>query len=115
MIFDQSNQKESQTVEALVPMVDLFAVLAIVFMIYATDEIKITEMTTANKIQEVEREVEQKMQEIADQYENDPQVVLAKEAEKTLQYEKKSRRVPNVGPGRFWLLNKRGVKKDISG
>jgi biopolymer transport protein ExbD len=35
MIFDQSNQKESQTIEALVPMVDLFAVLAIVFMIYA--------------------------------------------------------------------------------
>ena len=64
MIFDQANQKESQAVEALVPMVDLFAVLAIVFMIYATDEIKITEMTTANKIQEVEREVEEKIQEI---------------------------------------------------
>ena len=92
MIFDQSNQKESQTVEALVPMVDLFAVLAIVFMIYATDEIKITEMATANKIQEVERKIEEKIQEIADQYESDPQVVLAKEAEKTLQEVKDKRK-----------------------
>ncbi len=30
MIFDQQDLKESQTIEALVPMVDLFAVLAIV-------------------------------------------------------------------------------------
>ena len=39
MIYDQEDVKESQTIEALVPMVDLFAVLAIVFMIYASDEI----------------------------------------------------------------------------
>jgi len=92
MIFDQSNQKESQTIEALVPMVDLFAVLAIVFMIYASDEINITELTTANKIQEVERETEERIQEIKDQYESDPQVVLAKEAAKTLQEVKEKRR-----------------------
>jgi len=92
MIFDQSDQKESQTIEALVPMVDLFAVLAIVFMIYATDEIAITEMTTANKIQEVEKETEERIQSVVDQYENDPQVVLAKEAEKTLQEVKEKRR-----------------------
>ena len=53
MIYDQEDQKESQTIEALVPMVDLFAVLAIVFMIYASDEINITELTTAKKMQEV--------------------------------------------------------------
>ncbi len=79
MIFDQEDQKESQTIEALVPMVDLFAVLAIVFMIYATDEIAITEMTTANKIQEVETESEDRIKEVIDQYESDPQVILAKE------------------------------------
>jgi len=76
MIFDQSNQKESQTIEALVPMVDLFAVLAIVFMIYASDEVNITELTTANKIQEVEREVEERIQEVIEQYESDPQAIL---------------------------------------
>ena len=53
MIFDQQDLKESQTIEALVPMVDLFAVLAIVFMIYASDEITITELTTAKQMQEV--------------------------------------------------------------
>jgi len=92
MIFDQSNQKESQTIEALVPMVDLFAVLAIVFMIYASDEINITELTTANKIQEVEREVEERIQEVIEQYESDPQAILAKEADKTLEEVKEKRR-----------------------
>jgi biopolymer transport protein ExbD len=96
MIFDQSNQKESQTIEALVPMVDLFAVLAIVFMIYAmiyaSDEVLITELTTANKIQQVEQESEQRIKDIVDQYENEPQIVLAQEAEKTLQEVKEKRR-----------------------
>ncbi len=117
MISDQSDLKESQTIEALVPMVDLFAVLAIVFMIYATDEIAITELTTANKIQEVvktvekmkdvvesiereseariaqvERESEERIQEIIDKVENDPKNVLAREADKTLEDIKKKRR-----------------------
>ncbi len=92
MIFDQSDQKEPQTIEALVPMVDLFAVLAIVFMIYASDEITITELTTANKIQEVEMESEERIQEVIEQYESDPQTILAKEAEKTLQEVKDKRK-----------------------
>ena len=117
MIFDQQDMKESQTIEALVPMVDLFAVLAIVFMIYASDEITITELTTATKMQEivetidemkqvvesiekdsqeriaeVERESEERIKEILDQYENDPKFVLAKEADKTLEEIKEARR-----------------------
>ena len=92
MIFDQSNQKESQTIEALVPMVDLFAVLAIVFMIYASDEINITELTTANKIQEVQRATEERIQEVIEQYESDPQAILAREADKTFEEVKKIRR-----------------------
>ncbi len=92
MIFDQSNQKESQTIEALVPMVDLFAVLAIVFMIYASDEINITELTTADRIQEVERESEERVQEVIELYESDPQAILAKEADKTLEEVKEKRR-----------------------
>ena len=87
MIVDQENQKESQTIEALVPMVDLFAVLAIVFMIYASDEIRITELTTASKMEEVvetlEKESQEKIQQVIDRYENDPQTVLAKEADRT--------------------------------
>ena len=117
MIFDQQDLKESQTIEALVPMVDLFAVLAIVFMIYASDEITITELTTATKMQEivetidemkqvvedieresqeriaeVERESEEKIKEIVDLYETDPQFILAKEADKTLEEIKEKRR-----------------------
>ncbi len=63
MINDHSDQKESQTIEALVPMVDLFAVLAIVFMIYASDEITITELTTAKKMQEVVATIEKETEE----------------------------------------------------
>ena len=117
MIFDQSNSEESQTIEALVPMVDLFAVLAIVFMIYASDEITITELTTAKQMQEVaetvekmqevveiiqreseeriaevERESEEKIKEIVDLYESDPKFVLAREADKTLEEVKEKRR-----------------------
>ena len=117
MIYDQSDQKESQTIEALVPMVDLFAVLAIVFMIYASDEINITELTTAKKMQEVvetvekmqevvetieresedriaevERESDKRVQDVIDQYENDPNVILAKEAEKSLEEVKEKRK-----------------------
>jgi hypothetical protein len=96
MIFDQSDLKESQTIEALVPMVDLFAVLAIVFMIYASDEITITELTTAKKMQEVvetiEMESEERIQDIIDQYENDPQVVLGREADQTIKEVKEKRK-----------------------
>ena len=76
MIYDQSDQKESQTIEALVPMVDLFAVLAIVFMIYASDEINITELTTAKKMQEVVETVE-KMQEVVETIERESEDRIA--------------------------------------
>ena len=96
MINDHSDQKESQTIEALVPMVDLFAVLAIVFMIYASDEITITELTTAKKMQEVvetiERETEEKIQAVVDQYENEPERILAREREKSLEEIKEKRK-----------------------
>ena len=39
MLFSKSDSNKSKTIEALIPMVDLFAVLAIVFMIYSSDEI----------------------------------------------------------------------------
>ena len=58
MIFDQSESKESQTIEALIPMVDLFAVLAIVFMIYSNDEVQATRLESAKKIEQIVAEVE---------------------------------------------------------
>ena len=39
MFFSKSDSNRSKTIDALIPMIDLFAVLAIVFMIYSSDEI----------------------------------------------------------------------------
>jgi len=100
MTFDQADTSESQTIVALVPMVDLFAVLAIVFMIYASEEIHITKIDSASKIQEVvekierdseqriarlEQESETRMQELEDKAENDRATVLAKKADISLE------------------------------
>ena len=81
MIFDRNKYGESQTIEALVPMVDLFAVLAIVFMIYATEEIIVTKMESEKRIQAIEEKVE-----------NDRRSVLAREADETLEEIKKNRK-----------------------
>ncbi len=66
MNVDQSNSDDSQTTAALVPMVDLFAVLALVFMIYSSDEIAIAKQDTENQIQEIvataEREIEARIE-----------------------------------------------------
>jgi hypothetical protein len=44
--------------QALVPMVDLFAVLAIVFMIYSNDEITATQIQNDERLQEIVAEIE---------------------------------------------------------
>jgi hypothetical protein len=64
MIFDRSDSNKSQTIEALVPMVDLFAVLAIVFMIYANEEITVTKVESHEKIQEIVAEIEVEREEM---------------------------------------------------
>ncbi len=68
MIYDESDSNESQTIEALVPMVDLFAVLAIVFMIYASDEIAVNRIESVTKMQEtveiIRKESEEKILEL---------------------------------------------------
>ena len=50
---DESGSDESQTTRALVPMVDLFAVLAVVFMIHSQDEIAVSRQETENHIDEI--------------------------------------------------------------
>jgi hypothetical protein len=59
MIFDKSDSNESQTIEALVPMVDLFAVLAIVFMIYSNEEIIVAKLESSETIQHLEETIAQ--------------------------------------------------------
>ena len=91
MIFDQSDRDDSDVTEALVPMVDLFAVLAIVFMIHASDEIIITKVESEKIIQEIEQRSEERIREIEEKIENDPQNMLAKKAEETLEEIKRKR------------------------
>ena len=43
MISNRSGSHQSEFVQALVPMVDLFAVLAIVFMIHSNEEITVAQ------------------------------------------------------------------------
>ena len=54
MISNQTDSEQSESMQALVPMVDLFAVLAIVFMIYSNEEITAaqTEVQEARYAQE---------------------------------------------------------------
>ena len=59
MIFDQSGSNESQFMQALVPMVDLFAVLAIVFMVYSNEQITETKLQSDARIKEIVAEIQE--------------------------------------------------------
>ena len=87
MIFSQSNSKESKTTEALVPMVDLFAVLAIVFMIYSSDEITASQQLSQGKIDQVVSDYEQLQDEIdaAGKARQERREFLASNADKSLE------------------------------
>ena len=54
MIFNRSGGDQSQFMQALVPMVDLFAVLAIVFMIHSDNEIAETQVEAQEAIKRLE-------------------------------------------------------------
>jgi len=56
MFFSKSGSNKSKTIEALVPMVDLFAVLAIVFMIYSSDEIVASQERSQETIDKITKE-----------------------------------------------------------
>jgi len=81
MIFKRSGSKQSQTMEALVPMVDLFAVLAIVFMIHSNEEITVTQ------------EVRERLEAIdeAEQARRERRELLAERASKSLEEIKNER------------------------
>ncbi|MDH3317762.1 MAG: hypothetical protein OER43_18610, partial [Gammaproteobacteria bacterium] len=53
MFFTKPGSNKSTTIEALVPMIDLFAVLAIVFMIYSSDEIMASQEKSQEMIEQI--------------------------------------------------------------
>ncbi len=87
MIFTQSDSTESKTTEALVPMVDLFAVLAIVFMIYSSDEITASQQLSQEKIDQVVSDYKQLQDEIDanEKARQERRKFLANNAEKSLE------------------------------
>ena len=82
MNSDQSDSNKPKTIEALVPMVDLFAMLAIMFMIYSTDEITYAKQESQAEIQKLTEQVEEVAEE---QAKVDRRKELAQQAEKTLE------------------------------
>ena len=89
MISNRSGPNQSQFMEALVPMVDLFAVLAIVFMIYSNDEITVTQL----EVQEIRERLEA-IDEV-EQARMERRELLAKRASKSLE-EIKDEEVPSI-------------------
>jgi len=82
MNSDQSDSNKPKTIEALVPMVDLFAMLAIMFMIYSNDEIIYAKQESEVEIQKLTEQVEEVAEE---QKRIDRRKQLAQQAEKTLE------------------------------
>ena len=69
MVIDIVEQSGSQAFEALVPMVDLFAVLAIVFMIYSSEEILESRQEIQTLVQEAEQKSEEKLKKALAEFE----------------------------------------------
>ena len=59
MISNRSGSHQSEFMQALVPMVDLFAVLAIVFMIHSNDEIIAAQTVNDERIEEIVAQVQE--------------------------------------------------------
>ena len=59
MISNRSGSHQSEFMQALVPMVDLFAVLAIVFMIHSNEEITVAQAENDERIHEIVAEVQE--------------------------------------------------------
>ena len=59
MISNRSGSQQSEFMQALVPMVDLFAVLAIVFMIHSNEEITAAQTENDERIHEIVAEVQE--------------------------------------------------------
>ena len=97
MIFNRSGSHQSM--QAIVPLVDLFAVLAIVFMIHSDDEITATKLEKDEIVAEVQ-EVRKRLEAIdeAEQARRDRREMLAKKASKSLEQIKEERERNDLAP-----------------
>ena len=64
MFFSKPGSNKSATIEALIPMIDLFAVLAIVFMIYSSDEIIAAQEKSQEMVEEIAIEYKKLQEEL---------------------------------------------------
>ena len=87
MFFSKADTNKSKTIEALIPMVDLFAVLAIVFMIYSSDEIIASQEKSQETIEEIAADFKKLQEEVAaaDQARQERREILAQNAVKSLE------------------------------
>ena len=65
MFATKFESNKSRTIDALIPMIDLFAVLAIVFMIYSSDEIIAAQEKSQKTIEEIATEYKKLQEEVA--------------------------------------------------
>ena len=87
MFVTKSDSNKSKTIEALIPMIDLFAVLAIVFMIYSSDEIIASQETSQETIEQIATEYKKLQEEVAaaEQSRQERRDTLAQNAVKSLE------------------------------
>ncbi|NIP45151.1 MAG: hypothetical protein GWN21_00975 [Gammaproteobacteria bacterium] len=87
MFFFKTDSNKSKTIEALIPMIDLFAVLAIVFMIYSSDEILASQEQSQETIDQIASEYKKLQEEVAaaEQARQERREILARNAVKSLE------------------------------
>jgi hypothetical protein len=87
MFFTKSEPNKPKTIEALIPMIDLFAVLAIVFLIYSSDEILASQEQSQETIEQIARDYKKLQEEVAaaEQARQDRREILAQSAIKSLE------------------------------
>jgi hypothetical protein len=87
MFTTKSDTNKSKSIEALIPMIDLFAVLAIVFMIYSSDEIIASQEQSQETIEQIATDYKKLQEEVAaaEQSRQERRDMLAQNAVKSLE------------------------------
>ena len=65
MFSNKPDSNKAKTIDALIPMIDLFAVLAIVFMIYSSDEIIASQEKSQEMIEQITTDYKKLEEEVA--------------------------------------------------
>ena len=87
MFFTKTESNKSKTIEGLIPMIDLFAVLAIVFMIYSSDEIMASQEQSQETIEQIATDYKKLQEEVAaaEKARQERREILAQNAVKSLE------------------------------